>query len=64
MSERQTELKKYIEQLEKFKELCDIFPHITAVSALLSEKNIATEEEFYRELNKFIKEKREIIASK
>lgn len=64
MSEKQTELKKYIARLEKFKELFNIFPHLTAVSALLSGKNIATEKEFYRELNKFIKEKREIIASK
>ncbi|MCI2254181.1 hypothetical protein L2D08_07370 [Domibacillus sp. PGB-M46] len=64
MNEKQTEMKKYISQLEKFKELCNIFSRITAVSALLSEKNIATEKEFYRELNKFIKEKRETIASK
>lgn len=61
MSEKQIELKKYVEQIE---ELSSIFPHIMAVSNLLSEKNIVTEEEFYKEIKKFVKEKRETVTSR
>ncbi|MCI2255272.1 hypothetical protein L2D08_12930 [Domibacillus sp. PGB-M46] len=61
MSEKQIELKKYVEQIE---ELSSISPHIMAVSNLLSEKNIVTEEEFYKEIKKFVKEQRETVASK
>ncbi|MCI2256516.1 hypothetical protein L2D08_19440 [Domibacillus sp. PGB-M46] len=62
MSEKQIEFKTYIEQLEEFRESGHIYPHIMAVSTLLSEKNIITEEEFYSEMIKLIKEKREIVA--
>lgn len=63
MIEEQTKSHTYLEQIEKLGELNDIVPHITAVSTLLSEKNIVTEEKFYKEIIKFIKEKRETGAS-
>ena len=63
MIEEQKKLHTYLEQIEKFGELNNIVPQITAVSTLLSEKNIVTEEEFYKEIIKFIKEKRETVAS-
>lgn len=63
MIEDQTKSHTYLEQIEKFGELNNIVPQITAVSTLLNEKNIVTEEEFYKEIIKFIKEKRETATS-
>ncbi|WP_050182762.1 hypothetical protein [Domibacillus robiginosus] len=64
MIEERAKSQKYLQQIEEFRELNNIFPQIAAVSTLLSERNIITEEEFYEEIIKFIKEKRETFASR